>query len=341
LSKKNNSTNFFNITIILTIVQLASLSFLKYYLNDVSILSYRIDYIGNILNITFSFILLLGVVVLKIKQKNFNSARHKFLVTLLLLSIILLILVFLSVKVFTYDENAYLFSFQIKKVYTGFFFILSEVIILYSINYVWGLIFAFDKLYELRTLIRTSFMIILLLIFSTFYVWNVKRFNENIKPDEHYDYAMIPGAAVWKKEKPSPIFEGRIRKAFELYQEKKIDKIILTGSNAPGEISEAEAAFKLLLRLGVNDNDMIIEKKTSTTTEQIKFMKDFGKNLGKENIMLIISDSFHLPRILEISKFFCLSTNAIASDYKLSFSKTVFYRLRESVALLLFWLFAI
>lgn len=341
MSKKNYTSDFFNLTIILTIVQFVSLSFLKYYLNDISILFYKIDYMGNVLNIIFSSLLLIGIVVLKIKQKNFNIGRHKFLLTLLILSVILLILVLLSVKVFTYDENAYLFSFQIKKVYTGFFFILSEALILYSINYVWGFIFAFDKLHELRTLVRTSFMIILLLIFSTFFVWNVKRFNENIKPDEHYDYALIPGAAVWKKEKPSPIFEGRIRKAFELYQEKKIDKIILTGSNAPGEISESEAAFRLLARLGVREGDMIIEKKTSTTTEQIKFLQDFEKNISDKNKILIISDSFHLPRIIEMCKFFRLKTFAVASDYKLSFSKTVYYRLRESVALLLFWLFAI
>lgn len=310
-------------------------------MNNISILFYRINYVGNVLNIIFSSILLIGIVILKVKQKNINSARHKFLATLLMLSVILLILVLLSVKVFTYDENTYLFSFQIKKVYSGFFFIVSETLILYSINYVWGFIFTFDKLHELRTLVRTSFMIVLILIFSIFFVWNVKRFNENIKPDEHYDYALIPGAAVWKKEKPSPIFEGRIRKAFELYQEKKIDKIILTGSNAPGEISESEAAFKLLVRLGVRESDMIIEKKTSTTTEQIKYLQDFEKNFDDKSKILIISDSFHLPRIIEICKFFRLKTFAVASNYKLSFSKTVYYRLRESVALLLFWLFAI
>ncbi|MEG8947111.1 YdcF family protein [Rosettibacter firmus] len=292
------------------------------------------------MNIIFASLLLLGLVTLKIKNENISVARKNFIIFLLIVAIILLVLVFLSVKYFKYDNNAYLFGFEIKKVYTGLFFILSELLVLYLIVYIWGLIFLFDKLHELRTLYRTVFFVLIIITFSIFYVWNLKEYREKKFITERYDYALIPGAAVWKKEKPSPIFEARIRKAFELYQEKKISKIILTGSNAPGELSEAETAFKYLVRLGVKVDDMIIENKTSTTTEQVRYLKSISNQLDNKKI-LIISDSFHLPRLMEMCKFFDLEASAIASNYRLSFSKTVYYRLRESIALLLFWLFAI
>lgn len=293
------------------------------------------------MNISFAFLLLIGLIVLKIQKNRLDGIRQKFLMSLLVLSVLLLFLVFLSVKVFTYDANTYLFSFQVKKVYTGFFFILSQVIQIYSIIYVWGIIFSIEKFYELRTALRTVFSILLLIIFAMFFVWDVKEFKEKKLADDKYEIGLIPGAAVWSKEKPSPIFEGRIRKAFELYHDGKIKNIILTGANAPGEISESEAAFRYLTNLGANPNDLIVEKETSTTTEQIKYIK-FNENIQNDfSHILIISDSFHLPRIMQICKFLGVDVSAVASDYKLSFAKTIFYRTRESVALLLFWIFAI
>lgn len=285
--------------------------------------------------------MLLGLFVLKYGKRQLNNIRQKFLIILLSISILLLFGVFLSVKVFEFNPNDYLFSFQLKKIYPGFFFILSQLILLYSIVYVWGIILVFDKLHELRTILRTIFSIIVLIIFAMFFVWNVKEYSEKKLNNKKYENGLIPGAAVWSKDKPSPIFEGRIRKALELYRDGSIKNIILTGGNAPGEISESEAAFRYLTNLGVNPNDLIIEKETSTTTEQIKFIKFSDRIKNHQSYILIISDSFHLPRIMQICKFFGVNAVSVSSDYKLSFTKTIFYRTRESIALLLFWIFAI
>ena len=155
--------------------------------------------------------------------------------------------------------------------------------------------------------------------------------------EKEYDYGCIPGAAVWKKNKPSPIFEARIRKALELYRKNYYKKIILTGGNAPGEISEAEAAQKYLVNLGVNKKDIILEKETSTTSEQIKYLKKYFSNKK----ILIVSDGFHLSRITQIAKFFNLKVEGVSSDYTMTLEKAIYYRTRETVALLMFWLFAI
>lgn len=337
MSKKSSKNNFTSISSILSIVYLFSLSFLKYYTNDLSITNYSPYYLGNIINIFFVLFLLAGILFFSVREKNYKLLQKRFIIILLLIADSLLVFVFLSAKVFKFDQSTYLFSFQIKKVYTGFFYILSFLIIIYAALYIWGAIFFTEKFHELRTLIRTAFVVMLLLVISVFYVWNVREFQ--FTKNKKYEIAMIPGAAVWKKNKPSPIFEGRIRKAFEMYQEGKLNKIILTGGSAPGEVSEAEAASIFLTRLGINNNDLIVENKSSTTTEQIKFLKSFTNNENKK--ILIISDSFHLPRIKQICKFFNVKADAAASDYKLLFAKTIYYRFREAVALLLFWLFAI
>jgi vancomycin permeability regulator SanA len=57
--------------------------------------------------------------------------------------------------------------------------------------------------------------------------------------------------------------------------------------------------------------------------------------------VVIISDDFHLPRTIEMCRFFNINTDGLASDYNLSLEKLLYYRIRESFALVLFWLFGV
>ncbi len=314
-------------------------TFIKYKINGLSLLDYRIDYIGNILNILISVGVISGFVVIGLKKKQIEKGRLNFLLILQILSLISLIISIVLFDFIKLATNEYLFSFPIKKVYTGFLMIVSLFIQIYSLLYSWGLILGLEKLFEIRTLIRSISAVLILVLFSIFFVWNVNDYNS--KNEDEYDYGLIPGAAVWKKDKPSPIFEGRIRKALELYRQGQIKKIILTGGNAPGELSEAEVAYKYLTNLGVDYKNLIVEQMTSTTTEQIKYLRNNHKDFVSSSKISIISDDFHLSRILQICRFYNIEAKGISTDYKLTFEKTIFYRTRESIALLLFWFFAI
>ena len=126
-----------------------------------------------------------------------------------------------------------------------------------------------------------------------------------------------------------------------MYESGKIKKIHVTGSNAPGEISEAEAARNYLIELGISKKDILFESVTSTTSEQIKFIKNELVKKQGMNKILIISDQFHLKRVLEMCRFFNVKAEGIESGYKLNWKKLLYYRLRDSIGLLLFWLFAI
>lgn len=339
--KKKKNTGLIITSICLTICYITFLSFIKYKENSVSLVDYSFLYIGNILNITLFSALLFGFILLGISKKTTDKKRLIFLIVLQLFQVITLILIYLESTLINFESNSYLFSFPIKKIYVGLLFISGLFCHIYSLIYVWGIIIGSEKLYEIRTFLRTIVAVIILLIFSLFYVWNTSPFTENNLIDGSYEYAIIPGAAVWSKEKPSPIFEGRIRKALELNRKGKVDKLIVTGGNAPGEISEAEAAKRLLIKLGVDTSMIVIEEETSTTIEQVKFLK-FDKEYQFHPMkIVVVSDGFHLTRILEICKFFNIDAVGISSDYSLSLEKTIFYRTRESIALLLFWFFAI
>lgn len=326
-------------SILINLAVFLLVTFIKYNINGLTLIDYRIDYIGNFLNILFSVGVISGFILLGIKKKVIEKARLNFLLILQILSLASLILSIVLFDFIKLASNEYLFSFPVKKVYTGFLMIITLFLQIYSLLYTWGIILGLEKLYELRTLLRSFFVIFLLILFSTFFVWNSNEYKEN--NEFKYDYALIPGAAVWKRDKPSPIFEGRIRRALELYRRGSVKKIILTGGNAPGELSEAEVAYKYLTNLGVDYRNLIVEQLTSTTTEQIRYIKQDRKTSAANSKILIVSDDFHLARILQICKFFNVDADGISTEYKLTFEKTLFYRTRESIALLLFWFFAI
>ncbi len=335
------NTGFVISICILALLAYVILSYSKYDLNGLSLLNYKFDYIGNVLNIMISGLIILGCIGLGFSKNAIDKKRLIFIKTLLIVTIIINSSAYIITKFDLLYGGGYIFNIAFKKAVTGFLFIISILLSLYVLIYVWGLIFGIEKLFELRTLVRTLMASMILFLFSLFYVWNVNSFSEEKIINKTFKYGLIPGAAVYSKGKPSPIFSARIRKSFELTKINKIEKLVLTGGKAPGEITEAEAAMKYLINLGVKPNRLIVENETSTTVEQIKFVKNelFSKEGPSE--ILIISDGFHLSRSIQICKFFGVQAAGVSSDYKLSFEKTLFYRTRESVALLLFWFFAI
>ncbi|HOI29888.1 MAG TPA: YdcF family protein [Melioribacteraceae bacterium] len=342
MKRKFQYTGIILFVLLISIVTFLFLSFIKYKLNGLSVSEYRMDYIGNILNLIVPILLVAGLVAIIFTKRQIDKKRINLLLVIQILSFISLFVSFILFDFIKLASNEFIFNFPVKKVYTGFLMIVTLFLQIYSLIYVWGFILlGIENYFEIRTIIRSILAILLLLLFSMFYVWNINGYS--IEPDskEKYQYALIPGAAVWQKHKPSPIFEGRIRKGLNLYRSKLVDKLILTGGNAPGELSEAEVAYKFLTNLGVDFKDLIVEQSTSTTNEQIKFLKS-DKSINKSSTkVLIVSDDFHLARTLQICRFFNVEADGISTDYKLTFEKTLFYRTRESIALLLFWFFAI
>lgn len=337
----NNSKTGIIIAGMLSLLYLIFLIYLKYDLNDIPLKEIRFDYIGNLMNGFLAIVLIIALVVISFLKRTLDARKLIFVNILLTLSLALLLAVWMLAKLNFLHTDKMIFNFPLKKVYMGAAYVLSLFTQLYSLNYLWGWIIGTDSLLELRTAIRTIVGIAVLMAFSLIFVWNVKAFSQSRIENQTFTYGCIPGAAVYSKGNPSPIFEKRIRKALELYQKGSIKKVILTGGRAPGEMTEAEAAKKYLVNLGVSKKNIVIENRSSTTTEQIHYLRKNFSGATAHDSVLIISDGFHLSRITQIAKFYRVNSLGVSSDYSLSFEKTIFYRTRESIALLLFWFFAI
>jgi vancomycin permeability regulator SanA len=160
------------------------------------------------------------------------------------------------------------------------------------------------------------------------------------RPRQEYDAAVILGAAVWSRDRPSPVLRERIKTGYDLIENGMVRFIVLTGGNAPNELPEAEVGRRELLKLGVDPTRIVIETHTGSTLQQILFIRDDLLKQGWSSF-IIVSDQFHLKRALEIAAFNDLNTRGVSSESPLGPQNLVLYHVRESVALILYWMFGV
>lgn len=155
-----------------------------------------------------------------------------------------------------------------------------------------------------------------------------------------FDAGVILGAAVWSGDRPSPVFRERLKRGYDLLENGTVQFLVLTGSNAPGELTEAEVGRRELLRRGADPTRIVIETRTRSTVQQVMFIRDELTKQGWRTFV-IISDQFHLTRALEICDFNGIDAHGVSSESPLGPQNLALYHVRESVALVLYWMFGI
>ncbi len=328
-------------SILLAFIELGTKYFMKYSLNRLSVLDFSILNIGNLINL-FS-VLAVSVALLRLMYSNSSS---KFVIARRAFLILLFALVFdyvaLFMRVFEVNiTSLYLFFYPLNKIIIGSIYIFNQLCLFLIFYYVFIKTKDNKKYPALKSLLYSMFSFVFIVLSAFIYTTFFTGDEFTKKKQYTYRVGVVLGAAVWKKEEPSPIFKGRILKAKALLDSNVIDIIQVTGGKAPGELTESQAANKFLTEAGVKSKDIWIESRTSTTSEQILYAREhIQKRVGTGNI-IIISDRFHLPRIITMCDFFNVDAKVAPSDYVLNWRREFYYSARESLALLLFWIFAI
>lgn len=326
------------VIILVIIINLAFLYFIKYRNQNLSLSEFSLSSFGNIVNLFLSICLITGIVI-TIFQKSTKFDFKSFFPFFIFNQIILISIYISSLVSLPFDKMYYLGQTG-NKLFISILFTLYFYTYSVAIFIVWLNIIQVKNIIIIRSLFNSALLMLLTLIFVFLFILKKENgFNDSIVKSKN-NIGIVLGAAVWSDNKPSPSLAGRVDKAIMLYQQNKISKIFLTGSNAPGELSESEVALKYILSKGINKSDIDLEKKTTSTNEQVEYIKN--KLLSYKNInVLVISDSYHLVRVLEISNFHNLNVLVVPSDLDQSFEQALYNNLRESLALTVFWLFAI
>jgi len=339
MPKKKYSYSFIQISVLL-ILQLGFLYWIKYLNQDLPVSTFSIWEIGNLLNL-FVYVGLIIPLFLILKKEKVLLTK-KTITLFQLISWLLLLLSFISTRVKIVSDGSYIFSQPLGKVITGLLFLTFLIALLYFLIYLWSLLISKQKPKLLRNIFLTILMVFFLFLFVMIYIdnigytsgrWALKKNEDNI--------GVVLGAAVWSGNIPSPTLSARVDKALDLLDQNFVGKIVLTGSNAPGELPESEVAYEYARVKGIDTTSVIVESFTSSTADQIRWIKN---NLTTDNSsidIILISDAYHLPRAIEISKFFNIDVKVAESAHKLNFEDVFYNKIRESIAVFNFWNFAL
>lgn len=338
-SSNNENKTVLYLLIIALGLQLFLLYFFKYQNQNLSIKNIDIEFSGNLFNLLIYLIaeILLLFILFNLKIK----INLKLLSSLLVSSYFSLLFGFVSTKIDLPFNSIYVFGQFGNKLFTGFCYSLYQLTLFaFTFSLILGMKKNQNRIF-IKSILFSFLTMIIILIYSLFFIISREE-KVKLQPlDSKTAYTVVVlGAAVWSDNKPSPILAARVDKAIELLKNHNIKKLFLTGSNAPGELSEAEVALNYLKSKNVSFEDIATESNTTSTTEQIQFLKSRLSEREQQNL-IVVSDAFHLVRIKEISKFHKLKIKTIASELKLSFISELYNTIREALALTVFWFFAI
>lgn len=338
-----NNNKYFILTVYaLVIFDLLLLYFIKYFNQKLSLAEFRFFHFGNFFIFLITFIILIGLTVIFIKKDPNTLKRKNPLLVFPLFISGLLIVSFILTKIPMSFGNAYFLQQPLNKFIIAMFFLLFQIAQIMYLSFIWLLIMGRYQLIYLRSLFDSIIIVVGFVAFGLFYsVFSMQSKNINSGIPSSADVAVVFGSAVWSDNKPSPSLSKRVEKAIDLYKAGVVEKIQLTGGNAPGELSEAEVGYNIVKKHHIDMRNVLIEKKTASSIEQVQYIKHELVEKEKMTRIIVISDRFHLNRINEICSFFNIKPQLVSSDLPLSWEKNIYYKIRESVGTIFFWLFAI
>ena len=132
---------------------------------------------------------------------------------------------------------------------------------------------------------------------NVFDIWSFSTEDQRQKAD----VAIILGAAAYNGE-VSPVFRERIDHGITLYQERYVDRLIVTGGTAEGaKGSEAAAARDYLLSQGISEEAVLLEEESTITQENLENSKVIMEENGFETAV-IVSDPLHMKRAMLLAE---------------------------------------
>lgn len=146
---------------------------------------------------------------------------------------------------------------------------------------------------------------------------------------------IVFGAGLWRNGAPTPILYDRVATAVELYQQGKIEKLLLSGDNRFVYYNEPAAMRQAALDLGVPDTALVLDyagRSTYDTCYRAKAI--FGVSRA-----ILVTQSFHLPRALLVCEALGLKAVGVSADRRhYPRRAATFWSLREVFATANAWL---
>ncbi len=149
-----------------------------------------------------------------------------------------------------------------------------------------------------------------LLIFIINVTINKNRNNICDLNNTNKQAALVLGARVWANGKMSDIFRDRVETGLRLYNQNKVQKILISGDHGRKDYDEVNAAKLYLLERGVLAEDIFLDHAGFDTYDSLYR----AKNIFKVTSLIVVTQNFHLPRALYIAKKIKIDACGVSAD---------------------------
>ncbi len=131
------------------------------------------------------------------------------------------------------------------------------------------------------------------------------RIYSSVNDIPSHKVGMVLGCPEYSGGRPSPVLEGRLQAAAELYHAGKVQTLVVSGADSPKKFyNEIPAMIKGLVALGVPEDDIIGDGKGVRTLDSILRMRDV---FGCDDF-ITISQRDHVERALYLADHHGIST---------------------------------
>jgi SanA protein len=138
--------------------------------------------------------------------------------------------------------------------------------------------------------------------------------------------AVVFGAGLWRDGTPTNVLRDRIATAADLFFNGKIQKILMSGDNRFLDYNEPGAMREYALSLGIPESAIVLDyagRRTYDTCYRAHAI------FGIQELILV-TQSFHLPRALYTCNALGLNAVGVASDRRdYSMRSQIYWNLRE------------
>lgn len=143
--------------------------------------------------------------------------------------------------------------------------------------------------------------------------------------------AIVFGAGLWRNGRPTPVLRDRVVTAVQLYFDGKVEKLLMSGDNSDENYNEPAAMKELALRLGVPEDDIVLDyagRRTYDTCYR-------ARHIFKVDQAILVTQRFHLPRALYLCNQMGMPAVGVAADQQEYRSRSeAYWNLRETPATL-------
>ncbi|AFM40036.1 uncharacterized membrane protein [Desulfosporosinus acidiphilus SJ4] len=142
------------------------------------------------------------------------------------------------------------------------------------------------------------------------------------------DAILVLGAYVAPDGTPSPMLGDRLSEGYELYEQGKAPKLLVSGDHGRKNYDEVNAMKTYLMNKGIPGRNIFMDHAGFSTYESIYRAKD----IFEVRKVIIVTQEYHLMRAVFLARAMGLEAYGVASDKHNYGEVMAYYNLREIAA---------